>query len=468
MTLASRLAMPRTTIHLSFDRGTLRFDNLGPHALPGVVWDARVDGFRAAAYRYHSVLAAAASMSVGVVDEVAFAFDRNAAPWTTPTLRPYQEDSLRAWRAFGARGVVAMPTGSGKTILAVAALAQARAPSLVLCPTRALLEQWERELARWYQGPIGVVGDGERRVEDVTVMTFESAFRQLDVLGDRFRVVVVDEAHHFASGIRAEALEMCVAPMRLGLTATAPTEGSAGAQRLAELIGPTVCEIAVGELLGTHLAELELTRLSVRLDPDEADDYERSYRPFAELRATFMRANPGADWVSCMRAMSRSAAGRAAISGYHRAVALASFPRAKRTLVAALLARHRDDKSLVFTASTDDAYAIALEHLIPVVTAETDRAERAEILARFRDGTYRAIVSARVLNEGIDVPDARVAIVAAGRFGEREHVQRIGRVLRPAAGKRALVYELVTAGTLDDGRARARGRRLAAREAALV
>jgi superfamily II DNA or RNA helicase len=84
--------------------------------------------------------------------------------------------------------------------------------------------------------------------------------------------------------------------------------------------------------------------------------------------------------------------------------------------------------------------------------------ERNEILADFRDGRLRAMASARVLNEGIDVPDARVAIIVAGILGVREHVQRIGRVLRPAPGKRALVYELITIDTTDARRASARAK----------
>ena len=105
---------------------------------------------------------------------------------------------------------------------------------------------------------------------------------------------------------------------------------------------------------------------------------------------------------------------------------------------------------------------------MPVITAETSRKERSEILARFGEGTYRTIASARVLNEGIDVPDARVAIVVSGALGGREHVQRVGRVLRPAAGKRALVYDLITRDTVDEGRARSRRRHLAAEATARV
>jgi superfamily II DNA or RNA helicase len=99
--------------------------------------------------------------------------------------------------------------------------------------------------------------------------------------------------------------------------------------------------------------------------------------------------------------------------------------------------------------------------LIPVITAEVSRREREAILTAFRDRRVRAIASARVLNEGVDVPDANVAIIAAGSLGVREHVQRIGRILRPALGKRAIAYELVTMGTIDEARTNARRRKLA-------
>jgi len=99
------------------------------------------------------------------------------------------------------------------------------------------------------------------------------------------------------------------------------------------------------------------------------------------------------------------------------------------------------------------------------ITCDIGRKERDEALERFRRGTLRALVSARVLNEGLDVPDADVAIVVGGSLGEREHVQRVGRLLRPAPGKRALVYELVTRGTSEVRQARRRRAGLGSRVA---
>ena len=138
------------------------------------------------------------------------------------------------------------------------------------------------------------------------------------------------------------------------------------------------------------------------------------------------------------------------------------FTRAKAAAVKALLTRHRDAKVLVFTADNAAAYAIAREHLIMPITCEIGRQERERALAGFREGSLRALVSARVLNEGIDVPEADVAIIVGGTQGEREHVQRVGRLLRPAPGKRAIVYELVTLATSEGKRAIERRRGLAA------
>jgi superfamily II DNA or RNA helicase len=104
---------------------------------------------------------------------------------------------------------------------------------------------------------------------------------------------------------------------------------------------------------------------------------------------------------------------------------------------------------MVFVGDNETAYRVAREFLIMPLTCDIRRRERASVLERFRSGALRALVSARVLNEGIDVPDAEVGIVVAGRLGGREHVQRVGRVLRPAEHKSALVYELVVQRTAE-------------------
>jgi superfamily II DNA or RNA helicase len=126
-----------------------------------------------------------------------------------------------------------------------------------------------------------------------------------------------------------------------------------------------------------------------------------------------------------------------------------------------LLDHHHESRTLVFVGDNETAYAVARENLVMPLTCDIGRKERDRALALFREGRLRALVSARVLNEDLDVPEAEVGIVVAVRRGQREHVQRIGRVLRPRAGKRALVYELVARDTQELRDSRRRQRALA-------
>ena len=255
---------------------------------------------------------------------------------------------------------------------------------------------------------------------------------------------------------------MSIAPVRLGLTATPPAPGPV-ASRLAALVGPPVFELGVADLAGGYLAPLKRITWRLSLDEEERRAYDALVAVYREAVRLYMGNHLGASWEDFLREAARTDEGRRGIAAWRRAARLLSFPRCKREALALLLARHRDQRTLVFVAHNETAYAIAREHLIMPLTSEIGRAERQEALERFRRGELRALVSAQVLNEGVDVPEAEVGIVVAGRMGEREHVQRVGRLLRPGAGKQALVYELVVAQSGEVRQAERRGARLAAR-----
>jgi len=450
-------------MRLLFDHGTLvlaEAPDLNLDFVPGLLWDPRVLLFRAPAYRYSEVLEALRERRLPFRDEVRSQPLPAAGPWKAVELRPYQHAALLAWELGGRRGILAMPTGSGKTRVAIAALGATRSRALCLVPTRALLQQWLSELTTLYGGPIGCLGDGRHSVEAVTVATFESAYRCMPRVGQRFEFVIVDEVHHFGSGVRDEALEMCTAAQRLGLTATPPGEPSLA--RLAALVGPVAYQLRVGDLAGSWLADFDIVVLRLGLDRDERKTYAADRRIFTDVNRRFRRLHPQGTWQEFVSAASQSAEGRAALNAWRRTRRLLSLTKAKTEAVRSLLSRHRDSRVLVFTADNESAYAIAREHLIMPVTCDISRAERERALAAFRAGELGSLVSARVLNEGIDVPDADVAIIVGGTHGEREHIQRVGRLLRPAAGKRAVVYELVTMATNEARQAAERRRGLAA------
>jgi superfamily II DNA or RNA helicase len=386
------------------------------------------------------------------------------APWKAVELRPYQVAALTAWNAAGRRGVIVLPTGSGKTRLALSAMGASRLRTLCLVPTRALLEQWVRAASSFYDGVLGCLGDGERRLGPITVATFESAYRHMPHIGNRFELLVVDEAHHFGGGPRDEALEMATASARLGLTATPPQLRHAS-ERLSELIGPPVFEVSVADLAGSYLAPFDLMRLYVELTPDERRSHGTWLAIYQKPLSEFRRKNPGGSWESFLRWAGGSEEGRRAIAAWSRARRLLAYPEGKRELLASLLAQHRSDRVMVFVGDNDTAYRVARELLVMPITCDIGRKERACALERFREGKLRVLVSAGVLNEGIDVPHAEVGIVVAGRLGAREHVQRVGRILRPAEGKTALVYELVVRGTAEVSRSLRRGENLVGRRA---
>ena len=438
-------------VSLLFDRGTILLRRLRPASrvvqLPGIVWDPRVGAHRAPARHYAVIRERLDATETSTRDDVRLA-RAEPARWRAVDLRPYQEAALCAWELSRRRGLIILPTGAGKTRLAIVAMARTGLRSLVMVPTRALLEQWVAIVQESYQGPVGCFGDGERELQPVTVATFESAYRHMDRIGNHFDLLIVDETHHFGCGVRDEALEMTIAAARLGLTATPPRRGQAP-ERLRVLIGPTVFELAVSDLAGSFLAPLETITLALDLTRQERGDYDRWTELYREPFRRFRRAHPGSSWESFVRMAARSDDGRRAIAAWRRARQLLAYPHAKREALRTLLSRHRGQRVLVFVADNETAYAVAREHLIMPFTCDIRRKERAEVLDRFRSGQIRALVSARVLNEGIDVPDAGIAIVVAGRLGEREHVQRVGRLLRPADGKRALVYEMVVRGTAE-------------------
>ncbi|HZL19078.1 MAG TPA: DEAD/DEAH box helicase family protein [Polyangia bacterium] len=432
-------------MRLVFDRGTLLLADLPagfqPGAISGVLWDARVGAFRAPARLAYAIASELRRRGVPI--------EAQPCPSLAPPagfrpfeLRPYQEAALAAWRQAGRRGQVVLPTGSGKTRIALGAIASTQTACLCLVPTRVLLEQWTAALGAIWDGRPGQFGDGLRVLGPITVATFASAYRHMPRLGDKFGLLVVDEAHHFGHGTRDEALEMSIAPLRLGLTATPPAPGPA-AKRLGALIGPVVFERTIGDLAGRYLAPLERITWWLALDPDERREHDALWEVYRQARRAFEGNHLAGNWEDFLREAARTDEGRRGIAAWRRARQILAFPRRKREALALLLGRHRAQRTLVFVADNETAYRVAREHLIMPLTCDIGRGERQQVLARFQAGALRALVSAQVLNEGLDVPDAEVGIVVAGRLGEREHLQRVGRLLRPGEGKRALVYELV-------------------------
>jgi superfamily II DNA or RNA helicase len=441
---------------LRYEDGTVRVDGLDESdaaagSLPGVAWDDRGLVARAPAHRYAELRDALRDRGVDVDDRVAVPDGERLSLSHAYDLRPYQSDAVTAWREAGDRGVVELPTGAGKTVVAIDAVAALGVPTLVVVPTIDLLEQWRRELETEFDVAVGQFGGGEQTQAPITVSTYDSAYLRAEDVGGDFGLVVFDEVHHLGGEGYRDAARLVAAPARLGLTAT--FERPDGAHEvIAELVGPRVYEAAVDDLAGEHLADYEIRRIEVALGPEEREAYEDAQGTFVDyLKRSNLSLTSGSDYRKLVLRSGTDPEARAALLAKQRARRIMMNADAKVETLGRLLDRHRGDRVIVFTAHTDLVYRLSERYLIPAITSETGAAERRGILERFRDGTYSRVVAANVLDEGVDVPDANVAVVLAGSGSEREFTQRLGRILRPKSdGGRALLYEVVSQETAEE------------------
>lgn len=437
-------------IALRFFAGTLEVRGLREDEdLPGCTWDAREACLRAPGHRYADVVLALKARGVEVEDQARRYATLQGGARVVREPRPFQTEALHAWKKSRGRGVVVLPTGAGKTHVAMMAIDDKRRSTLVVAPTLDLVRQWVQLLEETFGQAVGVIGGGDHDVRDLTVATYDSAWMHMEHLGSRFGLVVFDEVHHLCAESYAFAARLSIAPYRLGLTAT-PERPDGREAMLDELVGPIVYRKEIDELEGTWLSEYETVHIDVDLSDDDRrahDEARAIYKRF--LAQSGVRLGGPSGWSEFIQRASRSAEGRAALAAYRRQRALAFAAPQKLDVVERLLEEHRGQRTLLFTDDNATAYAISRRFLVPVITHQTKVRERTAILGAFSDGTLPVLATSRVLNEGIDVPDAQVAIIVSGTGSVREHVQRLGRILRRRDGKRAVLYELVTAQTAE-------------------
>jgi superfamily II DNA or RNA helicase len=412
-------------------------------------WDARAHCFRSPAIAYADIVRALVGAKLAYEDGARRYEELAYGPRARRDPRPYQAEALDAWRRNRGRGVVVLPTGSGKSHLGVLAIDDKRRSTLVVAPTLDLVRQWYDLLCASFGTPVGLVGGGEHDVRPLTVTTYDSAYLHMEHLGARFGLVVFDECHHLPSGAYSLSAQSCLAPFRLGLTAT-PERSDGKEIDLENLIGPIVYRKDIVELSGEYLADYDVVRIAIHFTDEERRLYEAErsiYKSF--LARVGIRMKSAADFGQFILLSSRGAEGRRAMAAYRRQRQLAFAAPAKLDYVEHLLFVHRRDRTILFTEDNATAYEVSRRFLVPAITHQTKVRERSEILARLADGTFGAVATSRVLNEGVDVPAANVAVVLSGSGSVREHVQRLGRVLRKKGNKRAVLYELVTSGTSE-------------------
>ena len=452
-------------MRLVFDDGTLLIED-APGTVPYVDWDDRVDEYRAQAQHYRAIREWAtdsdgqATLEDSTVPVVEFEDDARAYSefYFTPSVaiepRDYQQEALSAWQDNNRQGSVVLPTGSGKTFLAVQAIADAGVSTLVVVPTIDLMNQWHATLTNAFgdQLPdgVGVLGGGSHNVTNLTVTTYDSAYRYINEYGDQFGLLVVDEVHHLPAPTYQQIPEMTIAPYRLGLTAT--YERADGAHEdLKDLLGTVVYREEVDELAGEYLSEYETIHLQVELTSDERERYNEEYQIYRDYvnshEFDLWKENGYAEFL---KRTSYDPQGRRALIAKQRAETIARTAEKKLGTLDNLLKRHYDDRTIIFTANNEFAYDISQEFVVPCITHQTETDERTEVLERFRTGEYSMLATSQVLDEGIDVPAANVGIILSGSASKRQYAQRLGRILRPTDDNQpARLYEIITEDTME-------------------
>ncbi|MGF1499556.1 MAG: DEAD/DEAH box helicase [Elainellaceae cyanobacterium] len=440
---------------LKYDRGTLILHPppRGKAWIDYATWDDRIERFRIPAIHYRRLVESLQADGVLLVDQAREFIPLDLKPSLEMTPYPHQQEALDAWIAAERQGVVVLPTASGKTYLAQLAMQATPRSTLITVPTLDLMHQWYAHLvAAFPDVEVGVLGGGSRDRSPILVATYDSAAIHAEQIGNRYALLICDECHHLPSDFNRVTAEFAIAPYRLGLTAT-PDRADGRHADLDGLLGRVVYQRSPEDLAGQALAPHEIIQIKVSLSPQERDRYDRliqTRNAFLQEANIWLGSMQG--WQRFVRDSARSKAGRRAMLAHREAKAIALGTEGKLRVLADLLADHYPEQTLIFTNDNATVYRISQDFLIPAITHQTPVKERHAILQSFREGTYRVLVASHVLNEGVDVPAASVAILLSGTGSTREYIQRLGRVLRRSSDKTiARLYEVVAEETSEEG-----------------
>lgn len=403
-----------------------------------------------------------------------------AEPWL-PSLRlyPWQDRALDGWASAGYRGVIEAVTGAGKTRLALAAIAaeMARGGRVVaIVPNLDLLRQWHAQVSWWLveRGGmplrIGRLGGGvtDSLTDcDILIATAHSASQKRLGLPSRGGLLIADEVHHYGAEQWSKVLDGGF-DRRLGLTATYERDDGTVELVLDPYFGPYRYQLGYVEALDEEvIAHFKVAFVGVRFAGRELEEYEAQDARARKRRKVLigqhgLSPQPFGLFMREVQQLSRASGEGAKQARLY----LTAFSKRRQLLARAveklsMLRRlapaiKAAERTIVFTQTVEaaeEAQRRARRAGIPsgVLHAELDPTERTEVFERFRDGGFDLVAAPMLLDEGVDVPDADLAIVVASSRSRRQMVQRMGRIVRRKAdGRRARLAILYVEGTSED------------------
>lgn len=449
-----------TQPELRFEQGTLTLSGWAPAAVEKVFgksiwsWDFRSQTWRAPAIAYPQLAHTLGEKSVGTTNLVEQWQTVNWAHINLPDLRDEQRLAVESWMKSH-RGLIVMPTGTGKTEVALRIMAETGCSTLVVAPIRDLMYQWHRRILRALDYDAGIIGDNTFNVKAVSVTTYDSACIHMPQLGNRFKLLIFDECHHLPGMMRSDAARMSCAPWRLGLSAT-PERTDGRHALFGELIGPEVYRLAIDEVRGRSLANYTVIRIPVHLREDEQARYEALGLQVRQFMQEARELNPDISWEDVCKNSATDLGARRALEAYRAKQAIEDRAAEKLRILEDLFRLHLGSPMIIFAGSNAMARDVSRRFLLPCLLSHCGKKERLDYLEGLRDGIYPAIVANQVLDEGVDIPAVKVAVVIGGMASTKQAQQRLGRILRKSGTHSAILYEVVCQDTNEATKSRKR------------
>jgi superfamily II DNA or RNA helicase len=301
---------------LRFDKGTLLLESRpSPHIANYFTWDKRAEAWRCDALHYTEVENALIETSPACSVNVTHRIKVNWPRANLSTLRNDQQSALQEWMKLR-RGVLVMPTGTGKTEVALHIMHRLSVSTLVVSPVRDLMYQWHQRIQDRLGYDAGIIGDNIFNKHHVSVTTYDSACIHMQDFGDEFDLLIFDECHHLPGQVRSDAARMSTAPYRLGLTAT-PERSDGREAVLDSLIGPIAFRSLLSEAKGRILADYDVKRIPVYLTPEERKKYDRCSDVIRYFMGEQRKTDPNYSFVELRKEYAKSPQVRQVLQAFY-------------------------------------------------------------------------------------------------------------------------------------------------------
>ena len=440
--------MSSRSVILEYQKGTIVVKGLD--SLPFTTPDSRTNYLYSNGINYKKITEYLNGKNIKYDDRVLDLLPLNNLPKIKVKLRDYQLEAIENW-CLEKMGSIVLPTGAGKTIIGLKIIEIVNSPTLIIVPTLDLIKQWTKILSRNFDIEIGNIGGGIENIQPITVSTYDSAYIKAPWIGNKFLLIVFDEVHHLPAPSYRLIAETFVAPYRLGLTATIEREDHLE-QDFPYLIGKSTFQITAKELAeNKYLANYIIERKKTFMSSEEYLKYKESMTIYYTcLKKIGLNMNSNNAFKRLIMMSTNNTMARRALVARNNAIDIALNSRSKINEIRKILGENKDIKTIIFTQHNKLVYEISNDFLIPFITHKSSKEEREDVLTGFKDGRYKAIVTSKVLDEGIDVPDAQLGILVSGTGSSREFIQRLGRLLRPKNdNNEARLIEIISSGTSE-------------------